>query len=265
MIPKIIHYCWFGGSEKSELILKCIESWKKYCPDYKIIEWNESNWNVNKYLYAQGAYDAKKWAFVSDVARLDILYEYGGIYLDTDVELKVCEPFEKFKNRDSFFSFENERAINTGMCCGSCVKSELIQKLLNSYIHREFIFHRSEVNTAVNRPVFNDYLKIKWDDTHQIIGNIEIITTGEFNNIGTHYGTRTWDTGQAKYTLNRGKYKDKKIKKYLRDPKKFKFFESRFGGNSFVVEIYTFVVYDLMELGVLYFIKRWGKRLFRIK
>ena len=82
---KVIHYCWFGGNPKSELILKCIDSWKKICPDYKIIEWNEDNFDVNCCLYVKEAYTAKKWAFVSDYCRFHVLYHYGGIYLDTDL------------------------------------------------------------------------------------------------------------------------------------------------------------------------------------
>ena len=86
-IPKIIHYCWFGGGPISAESQKCMESWKKYCPDYKIIEWNEQNFEISQNRYAQQAYEAKKYAFVSDYVRLAVLYRYGGIYLDTDVEL----------------------------------------------------------------------------------------------------------------------------------------------------------------------------------
>ena len=86
-IPKIIHYCWFGGGAISPENRKCMESWKKYCPDYKIIEWNDQNFDISTNRYAQQAYEAKKYAFVSDYVRLAVLYEYGGIYLDTDVEL----------------------------------------------------------------------------------------------------------------------------------------------------------------------------------
>ena len=86
-IPKKIHYCWFGRNEIPEKTLRCIESWKKYCPDYEIIQWNEDNYDINKIPYMKDAYKEKKWAFVSDYARLDVIYQYGGIYLDTDVEL----------------------------------------------------------------------------------------------------------------------------------------------------------------------------------
>ena len=87
MIPKKIHYCWFGGNPLPELAIRCIESWKKYCPDYEIIRWDESNYDVTKNKYMYQAYENKRWGFVPDYARLDIIYNYGGIYLDTDVEL----------------------------------------------------------------------------------------------------------------------------------------------------------------------------------
>ena len=87
-IPKVIHYCWFGKGEMPKIAQKCIKSWKKYCPDYEIVCWNETNYSLDKKCaYVQEAFEEKKWAFVSDYARLDIVYSYGGIYLDTDVEL----------------------------------------------------------------------------------------------------------------------------------------------------------------------------------
>ncbi len=87
MIPKVIHYCWFGGNPLPDDAIKCIDSWKKYCPDYEIKEWNESNFDLNACLYVKQAYEAKKWAFVSDYARFWILFHYGGLYFDTDVEI----------------------------------------------------------------------------------------------------------------------------------------------------------------------------------
>lgn len=98
MIPKIIHYCWVGNCPKPESVLYCIESWKKFCPDYKIIEWNESNYDFSKNEYMRQAYEEKKWGFVPDYARLDIVYQYGGIYLDTDVEL--------IRNLDGLLSYK---------------------------------------------------------------------------------------------------------------------------------------------------------------
>ena len=103
MIPKIIHYCWFGGAELPEKDRKCIESWKKFCPDYQIIEWNENNYDVTKNTYMYQAYQAKKWGFVPDYARLDIIYQHGGIYLDTDVEL--VKNLDSLLENDAFMGF----------------------------------------------------------------------------------------------------------------------------------------------------------------
>ena len=92
MIPKKIHYCWFGGNPLPSLAVKCIESWKKYLPDYEIKEWNESNFDLNYNDYVREAYEAKKWAFITDVVRLYAMVTEGGIYMDTDVE--VLKPLD---------------------------------------------------------------------------------------------------------------------------------------------------------------------------
>lgn len=104
MIPKIIHYCWFGGNEKSEFILRCMESWKFYLPDYDFIEWNENNFDINLNIFTKEAYSKKKWAFVSDYVRAFALYNVGGIYLDTDVEIRHNLDF--FLQHDAFTGFE---------------------------------------------------------------------------------------------------------------------------------------------------------------
>ena len=101
MIPHKIHYCWFGYNKKPKLIEKCIASWKKYLPDWEIIEWNESNYDVYKNAYISEAYRQKKWAFVADFARFDILNEHGGVFLDTDVELLRPIP-EAFLEYEAF-------------------------------------------------------------------------------------------------------------------------------------------------------------------
>ena len=110
MIPKIIHYCWFGG-EKPGKVLKCIESWKRCLPDYEIIEWNSENFDVFALPYTSEAYKAKKYAFVSDVARVKALYEYGGIYLDTDV--MVYGKFDPVLQHKCVFGFEEELYVAT--------------------------------------------------------------------------------------------------------------------------------------------------------
>lgn len=130
-IPKIIHYCWFGENPLPELAQKCITSWKKYCPDYEIKEWNESNFDLNCCDYVQEAYGAKKWAFVSDVARLSIVYQYGGVYLDTDVEL--LKPLDKLLEMPAFFGAEADSLINTGLGFGAEKGNNIVRALLDDY------------------------------------------------------------------------------------------------------------------------------------
>ena len=113
-IPKIIHYCWFGGKPKPPLAEKCIKSWKKYCPDYEIIEWNEGNFDVSAApLYVRQAYEAGRWAFVTDYVRLRGLLELGGIYMDTDVE--VVKPLDPYLKHEAFAGFESLDRIQTGL------------------------------------------------------------------------------------------------------------------------------------------------------
>ncbi len=136
MIPKTIHYCWFGRGDKPDLAKKCIESWKKYCPDYKIIEWNEDNFDIDINSYVREAYDAKKYAFVTDYVRLYVLEKYGGIYMDSDVE--VIKPLDHFLNEKAFSSFENNDYIPTGIMASE--KNNLwIKSLLHDYDNLHFI------------------------------------------------------------------------------------------------------------------------------
>ena len=130
-IPKIIHYCWFGKGKKSKLIKKCINSWKKMCPDYKIIEWNEENIDISMSIYTKEAYDEKKWAFVTDYLRLYIIYNQGGIYLDTDVEL--IRNLDDLLEFDSFFSLERDNYIATGLGFGAKKGNEYVKKMLDDY------------------------------------------------------------------------------------------------------------------------------------
>lgn len=124
MIPRKIHYCWFGQSEKPKLAQKCIESWKKFCPDYEIIEWNEDNFNLDYNEYTRYCYDHKKWAFLSDYVRLVVVAEHGGIYFDTDVEL-LKKPDELLEY-EAFFGFENENNISTGLGFGAEINHETV-------------------------------------------------------------------------------------------------------------------------------------------
>lgn len=127
----MIHYCWFGRGEKSDLIKKCMDSWRKFCPDYQIIEWNEDNFNVNFCPYASKAYNEKRWGFLSDVARLQIIYQYGGVYLDTDVEL--LQPIDDLLKNEAWFAYGSLSEINTGSGFGSVKGNFFVEKLLAQY------------------------------------------------------------------------------------------------------------------------------------
>ena len=136
MIPKVIHYCWFGNNPKNKDIEKCMASWKKFCPDYEIIEWNESNFDINCIPFVKQAYDAKKWAFVTDYARLKIIYENGGIYLDTDVEL--LKPLDELLTLDAYVGLQSAEYINTGLGFGAVKGNQLIYDVMNDYNERCF-------------------------------------------------------------------------------------------------------------------------------
>ena len=136
-IPKIIHYCWFGKNEKNELINKCIESWKKNMPEYQIIEWNESNFDLECNNYVKEAYEKEKYAFVSDFARLKIIYDNGGIYLDTDVE--ILKNFSDLLSNKGYLAFENDKNINTGVGFAANKGNMVIGKIMHSYDNIHFI------------------------------------------------------------------------------------------------------------------------------
>ena len=131
MIPKTIHYCWFGGKEKPMMAMKCIASWKRVCPDFEFVEWNESNFDVSRFEYTQYCYDHQKWAFLSDFVRLWIIYQYGGIYYDVDVEL-IKSP-ERLLENSLFLGFETEKIINTGLGFGAVKQHPFVLAMLNEY------------------------------------------------------------------------------------------------------------------------------------
>lgn len=131
MIPKIVHYCWFGRGEKPRLAKKCIASWKKLLPDYVIMEWNEENFDIRKYPYAQFCLDNKKYAFLSDFVRLVVVYENGGIYFDTDVEL-VRRP-DLLLDSGAFYGFENNNNINTGLGFGAIKGHASVLAMMHEY------------------------------------------------------------------------------------------------------------------------------------
>ena len=148
MIPKIIHYCWFGKTEKSDTVLTCISSWKRNMPQYSFIEWNESNFDVNHanpYVYE--AYKAKKWAFVSDYVRVYALSTYGGIYFDTDVEVYKC--FDALlDNNDAFVGFESNDYVGTSVIASN-PQTDFLKEFLEYYDSISFDELKSGINTKM--------------------------------------------------------------------------------------------------------------------
>ena len=136
-IPKKIHYCWLGRNPKPKSVLKCIESWKKFCPDYEIIEWNEDNLDISSHLYSRQAYDAKAWAFATDYFRLWIVYTYGGIYLDTDVQ--VIRSLDPLLENKAFMGFEEEDKINSGLGFGAEAGSAFLAENMKAYESLAFL------------------------------------------------------------------------------------------------------------------------------
>lgn len=139
MIPKVIHYCWFGGKPLPKSARKCIESWKKYLPDYEIKEWNEDNFDVNMIPYTREAYKYGKYAFVSDFARFYALYHYGGLYFDTDVE--VIKSMDDIVARGAFMGIEQDAiqiSINPGLGMGGYAGMELYKRVLDYYTALNF-------------------------------------------------------------------------------------------------------------------------------
>lgn len=146
MIPKIIHYCWFGGNPLPELAQKCIASWKKYCPDYEIKEWNESNFDLNCCDYVREAYEAKKWAFVSDYARFWILYHKGGIYFDTDVE--IIKPLNEIIKQGAFLGCETLYTVAPGLGMAANPGMDIYKEMLDFYEKRHFRNQDSTIDTT---------------------------------------------------------------------------------------------------------------------
>lgn len=145
-IPKIIHYCWFGGKPLPELAQKCIASWRKFLPDYEIKEWNEQNFNVRQCIYSAEAYRLKSFAHVSDYARFWILYHYGGIYFDTDVE--VIQPLDDILEKESFMGFECLEGIksdnpngniNPGLGMGVHKEHPFFKQIVDYYEHIHYV------------------------------------------------------------------------------------------------------------------------------
>lgn len=160
MIPKIIHYCWFGRKPLPELALKCIDSWKKFFPEYEIKEWNEDNFDINQIPYTTQAYKCKKYAFVSDYARFKIMYEFGGIYFDTDVE--VIKPMDTILAHGPFFGIEasnKELQCAPGLGFAGPPKLHIYKKMIESYETSNFINSNGHYNLKTVVEIISEILQ----------------------------------------------------------------------------------------------------------
>lgn len=176
MIPKVIHYCWFGGKPLPKIARKCIQSWKRFCPDYEIVEWNEKNYDIHKNSYMEEAYLQKKWGFVPDFARLDIIYQNGGIYLDTDVEL--IRPLDELLYHRAYMGFEGERdgvAINPGLGFGAEKNNPILLEMMKDiYGNRHFCREDKSIDMTPSPRLMTDFLVKKGllvRNQRQCIGN----------------------------------------------------------------------------------------------
>ena len=184
MIPKKIHYIWLGGNPLPEMVVKCVESWKKYCPDYEIIRWDESNLNIDINQYCRQAYDAKKYAFASDVLRYYVVHQHGGIYLDVDVEL--IKPLDNLLNNKAFMGFEmgNELCVNPGLILGAEKNNKLLGEMLNRYQNDSFIDDNGIINyetictKTTNHLVKNYGLQV--ENKVQDLGEVVVYSTDYF-------------------------------------------------------------------------------------
>ena len=174
-IPKIIHCCWFGSNEIPEKEHKCMESWKKYFPEHDVKLWNENNFDINENIFAKQAYEANHFAFVSDYVRTKVLYEYGGLYLDTDVE--ILQNFDSVLSKETcFLGFETRAKIGTAVM-GFTPKHDVLKHFLKFYQSNNFRKKNGDINTIANVTILTDVLSKRGliaDGTSQTIDDIEV-------------------------------------------------------------------------------------------
>lgn len=200
-IPKTIHYCWFGGNKKPPIIKKCIKSWKKFCPDYKIIEWNEGNFDVHCIPFCEQAYRAKKWAFVSDYARLKVLFEHGGIYMDTDVEL--IRPIGDLLEFECFLGFQHEHYVSNGLIFGAVPGNSFVRENAAIYESNSFTAQEDSKKLIVCQEYTTELLKsygLTVPDTGcvQVVNGVHVFPSDYF----CPYDHRTFQMKQTENTYS---------------------------------------------------------------
>lgn len=213
MIPKKIHYCWFGSTQIPKFNQRCIDSWLEYMPDFEIILWNEDKFNVNSTSFTKEAYEAKKYAFVADYVRIYALLTEGGIYLDTDVE--IIQPLDIFLNCDAFGGFETRDVLQTGVI-GTVASGVFISKVYNYYYGRTFLLENGQLDQTPNSKIITKLLLkdgLQLDNTHQKLSSIEVFPMEYFcpidqgtreivindNTYAIHYLSGSWLPFKARF------------------------------------------------------------------
>ena len=195
MIPKIIHYCWFGRGKMPQLALDCIASWKKYLPEYEFMLWNEDSFNIDKYPYARQAYDHRKFAFVTDLVRMYALYNYGGVYMDTDVE--IIKSLDPFLHHKAFSGFECKDRIPTGLIASE--KGGIwVKAMLDEYNGRNFILEDGTMDLSTNVKTITNYMLnrgLVLNNEYQDLGDI-VLYPSDF------FCPCDWETKILKQTKN---------------------------------------------------------------
>lgn len=170
MIPKVIHYCWFGGNPKPDSVKKCIESWSNFCPDFELLEWNENNFDINCCSYVKEAYEERKWAFITDYVRLWVMFNYGGIYMDTDVE--VIGTLDSFLKHRAFSGFESNTMVPTGIMASE-KGMPIIGDLLKYYEGRHFLLESGVPDLTTNVITITKYFQKKGLQSNNTLQEIE--------------------------------------------------------------------------------------------
>lgn len=232
MIPKVIHYCWFGNAPKPISVIKCIESWRKYCPDYEIREWTEKDFDITQNLYCKQAYEAGIWGFVPDYARLWIIYHYGGIYLDTDVQIiKSFDPLlddTAFCGFEKSFSGEGKYYVNFGQGFGAEKRNPIIKAHLEMYNHLMFRLSDGSYNKTAS-PSYTTQLLVengldRTSDVLQKLAGITVypheyfcpksfesgLTTITKNTYSIHHFDASWFSEEAKHQKEKQWKKEKR-------------------------------------------------------
>ncbi len=229
MIPKVIHYCWFGRGEMPKLMEKCIKSWKKFCPDWEIVRWDEDSFDVNSTLWTKQAYEAKKYAFVADYVRIKAIAEYGGVYMDTDQEL--IKPLTPFLHHKAFLGFLDKINVSAGVI-GAETGHPVFLQMLDYYTGRAFLSEDGGEDIKPNTNWMTDILLehgLKLDDSYQEVMDVAVYPQTYFcptscvsienlkskDTVALHHWAMTWRTEKAKKDFARVRWHQTKRYKFL--------------------------------------------------